>query len=222
MRKPGRCCSVPSRQTSFNGAATLSLRKLANSSGKISCKSLLQWGRNFIVAETIHITYHILGMSELQWGRNFIVAETTSRCPTCSSAWTRFNGAATLSLRKHCVWWSERRKSPRLQWGRNFIVAETIPYVASVPPGGNASMGPQLYRCGNGLVPVVHHVVILRFNGAATLSLRKRTGSIPLNNAISSFNGAATLSLRKHPTSQFARISNMTASMGPQLYRCGN
>ena len=36
-----------------------------------------------------------------------------------------------------------------LQWGRNFIVAEIGILVAKVGHRVDASMGPQLYRCGN-------------------------------------------------------------------------
>ena len=36
-----------------------------------------------------------------------------------------------------------------LQWGRNFIVAETAELVLGLVIGVAASMGPQLYRCGN-------------------------------------------------------------------------
>ena len=36
----------------------------------------LQWGRNFIVAETFSLETQIEYSKKLQWGRNFIVAET--------------------------------------------------------------------------------------------------------------------------------------------------
>ena len=60
----------------------------------------------------------------LQWGRNFIVAETANVALSVSPK-ACFNGAATLSLRKLCMaaWPLIDIKS--LQWGRNFIVAET-------------------------------------------------------------------------------------------------
>ena len=257
----------------------------------------------------------------LQWGRNFIVAETR---PTPARWWwwsRRFNGAATLSLRKRLHDPDWYRKQDSLQWGRNFIVAETghlheladrdvaasmgpqlyrcgnsPPQVvraarhrASMGPQlyrcGNlqsatwhctgrahASMGPQLYRCGNTAGSGIHRAgphrlqwgrnfIVAetrqskkrntrrqwRFNGAATLSLRKHTscGQTPRRQA-PCFNGAATLSLRKRladsprlrPTNWLqwgrnfivaeTRTENLMpwlcwdASMGPQLYRCGN
>ena len=62
---------------------------------------MLQWGRNFIVAETfIEFGAIDLEPTSLQWGRNFIVAET----------WASTTSSCRL---------------PPLQWGRNFIVAET-------------------------------------------------------------------------------------------------
>ena len=61
----------------------------------------------------------------LQWGRNFIVAETRAYGIDAQA------GTGTL------------------QWGRNFIVAETLKVSFSVWLFRIASMGPQLYRCGN-------------------------------------------------------------------------
>ena len=42
----------------------------------------------------------IIADTELQWGRNFIVAEIMAASPAPSRLTGRFNGAATLSLRK--------------------------------------------------------------------------------------------------------------------------
>ena len=209
-------------------------------------EATLQWGRNFIVAEIPVTPAPAEPKNMLQWGRNFIVAEigrfgARPLRPPC------FNGAATLSLRKY---------HPALH----------LPLQQK-----RASMGPQLYRCGNGHGSRRIWLRALRFNGAATLSLRKlilftkydpsmpllqwgrnfivaeihipQTGPMP---ALSCFNGAATLSLRKSSTAlqpatplhtlQWGRnfiVAEMSttrtiqstqtaASMGPQLYRCGN
>ena len=84
-----------------------------------------------------------------------------------------------------------------LQWGRNFIVAEICHWHKQISVLSKASMGPQLYRCGN-REPSVNQTLSCtasmgpqlyrcgnadalaaalarapRFNGAATLSLRK-------------------------------------------------
>ena len=67
----------------------------------------------------------------------------------------------------------------------------------------SASMGPQLYRCGNAYLDHCSRITAKCFNGAATLSLRNRSASERLfvcgcfNGAEACFNGAATLSLRK-------------------------
>ena len=182
----------------FNGAATLSLRKFGLIFLCLILVSLLQWGRNFIVAEIQRVRHRPTYRPTLQWGRNFIVAEMWRLSASLRSAATCFNGAATLSLRKS-VWICVQ--------GR---------------PENPASMGPQLYRCGNTFRSVAGCGCCCSFNGAATLSLRKcampfmrfRVGStlqwgrnfivaeMSLSEACrcripASFNGAATLSLRK-------------------------
>ena len=116
---------------SFNGAATLSLRKLHAEEELPIRFRVLQWGRNFIVAETVYAAKYGRMEIKLQWGRNFIVAETRML--------NQFSAIIYM-----------------LQWGRNFIVAETRPRPARASGGSVASMGPQLYRCGNGtLGPII-------------------------------------------------------------------
>ena len=161
--------------------------------------------------------------STLQWGRNFIVAEMRRRVLLVQSSVQRFNGAATLSLRKYAYAFIFGETALALQWGRNFIVAEICrcnrrpgsrchrfngaatlslrkwpDTQYTLWHGNNASMGPQLYRCGNPARVSETATCRTSFNGAATLSLRKCSGP-------------AWFSLRRYP-----------ASMGPQLYRCGN
>ena len=134
----------------------------------------------------------------LQWGRNFIVAETTYTSPSAPSPNT-------------------------LQWGRNFIVAETCFSNLGFEKNASASMGPQLYRCGNLAFGASTVFEWLGFNGAATLSLRKRPWGRRRRPRVSArFNGAATLSLRKRDSYVDCRLGSQYASMGPQLYRCGN
>ena len=134
----------------FNGAATLSLRKRSGGlSNALTATPWLQWGRNFIVAETAASGGSYTCTGGLQWGRNFIVAETRYATPTMSRVsalqWGRnFIVAET---------WLHDRGDVRgvftLQWGRNFIVAETRRRRGNIPGHFQASMGPQLYRCGN-------------------------------------------------------------------------
>ena len=89
-----------------------------------------------------------------------------------------------------------------------------------------ASMGPQLYRCGNTSSSPANTASIMCFNGAATLSLRKPTRSSCGCRGDRCFNGAATLSLRKRTHRITCNAHCLAiwrhASMGPQLYRCGN
>ena len=134
----------------------------------------LQWGRNFIVAETLATQFLDNIIDVLQWGRNFIVAETDKRRHAglraghasmgpqlyrCGNPPDRrlllvsppgFNGAATLSLRKQSMLDQKNLGIFTLQWGRNFIVAET----------GQTHQHLTWQR--------------LSPNGAATLSLRKQ------------------------------------------------
>ena len=110
----------------------------------------------------------------LQWGRNFIVAETSTSRTHSDSEKGRFNGAATLSLRKHSILRATRTLTHTLQWGRNFIVAET-----------------RRWSWHQATYPSC-------FNGAATLSLRKLSHTPSNYQNDYCFNGAATLSLRKH------------------------
>ena len=207
---------------------------------------VLQWGRNFIVAETrkrdgaIRVIQGasmgpqlyrcgnpaILGqlftaMNSLQWGRNFIVAETQS------------------------LYFPWPRGDP-LQWGRNFIVAETWPDSGGPAPCTWASMGPQLYRCGNASAFRDDERRVPGFNGAATLSLRKHRSTwkhtqrhgmlqwgrnfivaetlIALVCAVISIVlqwGRNFIVAETFLMSRYA-IRPLDASMGPQLYRCGN
>ena len=108
-------------------------------------------------------------------------------------------------------------------------------------------MEPQLYRCGNVHGGIHGGYGTGRFNGAATLSLRKclERGHLDASHPVlqwsrnfivaeiartaeqlevgkPSFNGAATLSLRKLLSMTAVPAFLSYASMEPQLYRCGN
>ena len=188
---------TPYDPASFNGAATLSLRKCpgkhraqivalasmgpqlyrCGNGGAVIVGALvllsLQWGRNFIVAEIIVCKGTLVVVPSLQWGRNFIVAEMHAPGRGHRAGRPCFNGAATLSLRK-CVGHGSRRPAGfSLQWGRNFIVAEMPPTSFRASGDSWASMGPQLYRCGNSPATACACRPGRCFNGAATLSLRK-------------------------------------------------
>ena len=86
---------------------------------------------------------------ELQWGRNFIVAETGDGSPDGV-----FPGLASMGPQLYRCGNDDAAGMAEyiyeLQWGRNFIVAETLTWQHGHLSYLAASMGPQLYRCGNG------------------------------------------------------------------------
>ena len=109
-----------------------------------------------------------------------------------------------------------------LQWGRNFIVAEmraaTSRYAPAEPSfNGAATLSLRKYVRTSWAIARSHG-----FNGAATLSLRKSYRSQWDSRREACFNGAATLSLRKCRHLRGTYAGSQLASMGPQLYRCGN
>ena len=109
----------------------------------------------------------------LQWGRNFIVAESNwyVRPPPGP---TSFNGAATSSLRKAYYREAPRGRGLRASMGPQL---HRCGKGVRADPGRlhhHASMGPQLHRCGKGAAPMKTAATGgPSFNGAATSSLRK-------------------------------------------------
>ena len=110
--------------------------------------------------------------SSLQWGRNFIVAETGPPHRLYPLAGWCFNGAATLSLRK---------------LGRPALASRH----------GLASMGPQLYRCGNLKMPSSSMLSSVQLQWGRNFIVAETSNPAPSMLSYSGFNGAATLSLRK-------------------------
>uniref|UniRef100_E6Q6S1 Uncharacterized protein n=1 Tax=mine drainage metagenome TaxID=410659 RepID=E6Q6S1_9ZZZZ len=145
-RKCGARITLHEQDESFNGAATLSSRKFPRTGTKVAKGTVLQWGRDVIVAEIGGVHPGAPVLPKLQWGRDVIVAEIRQLSAPLR-ALSRFNGAATLSSRKSADTISHRQKrgasmGPRryrrgntdsrsrphvqlaLQWGRDVIVAE--------------------------------------------------------------------------------------------------
>ena len=141
----------------FNGAATLSLRKYLVG---IDLRYAAAWasiGPQLYRCGNVEITHPDKSqLTMLQWGCNFIVAEMP------------------------CLGWWGLVAAGWLQWGRNFIVAEMGNSPRCFYSNFPASMGPQLYRCGNTQTLVCSGVLSSCFNGAATLSLRKLSTSLTL------------------------------------------
>ena len=156
----------------------------------------------------------------LQWSRNFIVAEMS----TC----------------RHTTIWG-----PQLQWSRNFIVAEIVDvhvplneiyglmepqlyrcgnlvFSGKSHPTILASMEPQLYRCGNLAGGHAMRIQWDRFNGAATLSLRKSEGDDEGSEEAPKLQWSRNFIVAEIRTRLPTARSGRTASMEPQLYRCGN
>ena len=133
----------------------------------------------------------------LQWGRNFIVAEIHDmKVPIVGDS--------------------------ALQWGRNFIVAEIHLQHLLMPLCMAASMGPQLYRCGNMTKTYVAYCAICSASMGPQLY---RCGNAEL---LSGTAIAKTLQWGRNfivaeiTERHCTKRSTINASMGPQLYRCGN
>ena len=162
------------------------------------------------------------------------------------SAVSRFNGAATLSLRKPAAKYAKQPNHAKLQWGRNIIVAETrqmwgivnttkdeLQWGRNIIVAETRKSTPNIFGEDSGFngaatlslrkppTKSTTSFAYTSFNGAATLSLRKRGGQGQALRQATSFNGAATLSFGTGFTMR-SRHTQYLASMGPQHYRCGN
>ena len=131
---------------SFNGAATLVSRKDLRPLPTAAVAPLLQWGRDFSVAEGKVSSFGRLLTSELQWGRDFSVAEG-AEARAVESLQITLQWGRDFSVAEGCLSNPPRPSGIRLQWGRNLTVAEGR---TSGPSRGQApaSMGPQLDSCG--------------------------------------------------------------------------
>ena len=108
-----------------------------------------------------------------------------------------FNGAATLRLRKSSAIPLDTPATTWLQWGRNFTVAEIGNLGNNIAPPSTASMGPQLYGCGNStILNIINHPI-------------KASMGPQLYGCGNTY---------VTPIREFVTL----ASMGPQLYGCGN
>ena len=110
---------------------------------------MLQWGRDFNVAESRPFRRGTTYTDRLQWGRDFNVAERRYAHANHGVPEICFNGAATLTSRRAVSSSASLNMLPRLQWGRDFNVAES---------------GAQSAQSG---------AQSARFNGAATLTSRR-------------------------------------------------
>ena len=75
----------------------------------------------------------LASMDLLQWGRNFIVAETIPSVHTVRHRHNASMGPQLYRCGNRAVWLSLPFTPTSLQWGRNFIVAETLPADMTCP-----------------------------------------------------------------------------------------
>ena len=206
----------------FNGAATLQLRKLQDQAASDVLLMMLQWGRNFAVAET---WVDVLGRRRTcpaSMGPQLCSCGNSTPPVHATRGRPRFNGAATLQLRKHGAGRIVAVPVGRLQWGRNFAVAETRRRNRRDGRHRHASMGPQLCSCGNttwgqwfeytlcrlqwgrnfAVAETRYHIlrgiqVVVASMGPQLCSCGNRAWTMPTRTRVCGFNGAATLQLRK-------------------------
>ena len=162
---------------SFNGAATLQLRKRDLHHHQESSEDRASMGPQLCSCGNLNSRIQeMLTEDVLQWGRNFAVAETGLPAGYPNTRCRSFNGAATLQLRKR------RPLNAAAATLGSFNGAATLqlrkpagdqPLLDYAPA---ASMGPQLCSCGNLRRLRRSRQTPARFNGAATLQLRKRRG----------------------------------------------
>ena len=229
--------------TSFNGAATCSLRNAVQRDGNAHGCDFLQWGRNMFVAEcelAVELKYL---ETDPSMGPQHVRCGMPSLRPACRPSLTPFNGAATCSLRNaRRTATCDRRRCP-------FNGAATCSLRNDRPPRDAArvvppSMGPQHVRCGMqhddhrprgehppsmgpqhvrcGMLPSRGGTTAdgAAFNGAATCSLRNVLATMKELQQEQAFNGAATCSLR-NVWHEFGLRPDVLPSMGPQHVRCG-
>ena len=131
----------------FNGAATCSLRKAlvltgrhgraCGFNGAATCSLRKEEGGNCNKQEVIASMGPQLVRCGKEGYRQF-----------CAARPDGFNGAATCSLRKGLDEVTGPGAPAMLQWGRNLFVAERSQEVTDMGLDPEASMGPQLVRCG--------------------------------------------------------------------------
>ena len=181
----------------FNGAATLSLRKLGGDAVVVQTGERASMGPQLYRCGNQGWSQDVQGCDLASMGPQLYRCGNmgTARAPFGSLVC--FNGAATLSLRKPRRLEYVGSSKDMLQWGRNFIVAETRQEDADHLKQVHASMGPQLYRCGN----YYCESILEQLRNASMGPQLYRCGNY-------------------YCESILEQLRN--ASMGPQLYRCGN
>ena len=183
--------------TSFNGAATLSLRKPLKVKESDIVTDLLQWSRNFIVAETGEFGLLDPPFKVASMGPQLYRCGNCWLCPVASQPARASMGPQLYRCGNENIPADARSALQQLQWGRNFIVAEILPARLRGPT--NTS-----------------------FNGAATLSLRKPGFQVLNDGYVLPLQWGRNFIVAETGCSGIGFGRVVGASMGPQLYRCGN
>ena len=134
-------------RSSFNGAATCSLRNVYRANFGTEPDAGLQWGRNLFVAECLGTRRGLIHTYSLQWGRNLFVAECGHRAGRRSRVLPASMGPQLVRCGMSAMD-SSLTVMEALQWGRNLFVAECGKAGGGAVLHLQASMGPQLVRCG--------------------------------------------------------------------------
>ena len=272
---PPKTNHIRRQSKSFNGAATLSLRKSRFRRSTFTAKEELQWGRNFIVAEIWGPRALLLSLERCFNGAatlslRKLIEKTLSasseayrasmgpqlyRCGNRHWTWAGpeqvvgFNGAATLSLRKSNIREQAMPQSFSLQWGRNFIVAEIdehplivcdaqywlqwgrnfIVAEISTDAGSGYTQGLKLQWGRNFIVAEMckmrakYPTPIPRLQWGRNFIVAEISGGV--RDALGPVIGASMgpqLYRCGNVVFGYGKPSVTIASMGPQLYRCGN
>ena len=185
------------RPSRFNGAATLQLRKPSSVGQLAGFGGVLQWGRNFAVAETHSRGVRRRMPSSLQWGRNFAVAETAPPRQVAPPRQAASMGPQLCSCGNLPPERATDRRSPALQWGRNFAVAETLSFLLFLALFLPLQWGRNFAVAETSeMVKALSGLMMLQW-GRNFAVAETRQGCVHWRNWRQCFNGAATLQLRK-------------------------
>ena len=187
----------------------------------MSRPTLLQWGRNFAVAETYDAYSMLYDLNNASMGPQLCSCGNCMNGMRSASVYVASMGPQLCSCGNRVKERQPEYSVCRLQWGRNFAVAETYwllgedqaAVLASMGPqlcscgnrrgqhfvcgGGGASMGPQLCSCGNAFVGPGFCYVGEASMGPQLCSCGNGTADWRTLPSTRCFNGAATLQLRK-------------------------
>ena len=182
---------------------------------------MLQWSRNFSVADWIRLSFWMPCSSPLQWSRNFSVAD----CGMQSRRITQilcFNGAATFQLRIVAnTRRTARRPCQASMEPQLFSCGLCYTAVASWVDKRVASMEPQLFSCGLLLLLTIWLMKFFLLQWSRNFSVADcvpQIGSIWGGDELQWSRNFSVADCGKYPTTT---TPSGWASMEPQLFSCG-